>query len=231
MFAIPGQTLDSLARDPGRGGRHGQRTSLHLRGDLRGGHAALRPTPGGQDSVWMKTWPAPCTRNWSSAPRRPASNNTKSPTSPARTQSTPNYPLSTSPVAPAATTSITGGEAPSTGWVRAPPPTSAACAPRTAPTRSSTVSNSNRASARSNRARNWPRWRAPGRPPPLACGWSRAGLLKQFRQVTGYDLRREWAEDMNQLVQQGSGRILPDRFQLTPEGLRFADAAAQLFLR
>jgi len=61
----------------------------------------------------------------------------------------------------------------------------------------------------------------------MVAGWP----FEQFHQVTGYDLRREWAEDMNQLVQQGRGRRLPDRFQLTPEGLRFADAAAQLFLR
>jgi oxygen-independent coproporphyrinogen-3 oxidase len=58
-------------------------------------------------------------------------------------------------------------------------------------------------------------------------GWP----FEQFREVTGYDLRREWAEDMSRLVQQGRGRLLPDRFQLTREGLRFADAAAQLFLR
>jgi oxygen-independent coproporphyrinogen-3 oxidase len=58
-------------------------------------------------------------------------------------------------------------------------------------------------------------------------GWP----FEQFRQTTGYDLRREWADDMNQLVQQGWGRILPDRFQLTRQGLRFADAAARLFLR
>jgi hypothetical protein len=49
--------------------------------------------------------------------------------------------------------------------------------------------------------------------------------------VTGYDLRREWAADMSQLAEQGRGRILSDRFQLTREGLRFADSAAQLFLR
>ena len=61
----------------------------------------------------------------------------------------------------------------------------------------------------------------------MVAGWP----FEQFRQVTGYDLRREWAEDMNQLVRQGRGRILPDRFQLTREGLRFADAAAQFFLR
>ena len=58
-------------------------------------------------------------------------------------------------------------------------------------------------------------------------GWP----FEQFLQTTGYDLRREWADDMNQLVQQGWGRILPDRFQLTRPGLRFADAAARLFLR
>jgi oxygen-independent coproporphyrinogen-3 oxidase len=61
----------------------------------------------------------------------------------------------------------------------------------------------------------------------MIAGWP----FEQFRQVTGYDLRREWADDMNQLARQGRGRILPDRFQLTREGLRFADAAAQLFLR
>jgi oxygen-independent coproporphyrinogen III oxidase len=58
-------------------------------------------------------------------------------------------------------------------------------------------------------------------------GWP----FEQFRQATGYDLRREWAQDMDLLVEQGRGRILSDRFQLTREGLRFADAAAQLFLR
>ena len=58
-------------------------------------------------------------------------------------------------------------------------------------------------------------------------GWP----FEQFRQVTGYDLRRDWADDMDQLVQQGWGRLLPDRFHLTPQGLRFADGAAQLFLR
>ena len=61
----------------------------------------------------------------------------------------------------------------------------------------------------------------------MVVGWP----FEQFRQTTGYDLRREWAAEMNQLVQQGWGKILPDRFHLTPQGLRFADAAAQLFLR
>jgi len=58
-------------------------------------------------------------------------------------------------------------------------------------------------------------------------GWP----FDQFLQVTGHDLRKEWAADMDQLERQGWGRALPDRFQLTRQGLRFADAAAQLFLR
>jgi oxygen-independent coproporphyrinogen III oxidase len=58
-------------------------------------------------------------------------------------------------------------------------------------------------------------------------GWP----FEEFLQTTSYDLRREWAQDMGQLVEQGRGRILSDRFQLTREGLRFADAAAQFFLR
>ena len=61
----------------------------------------------------------------------------------------------------------------------------------------------------------------------MVAGWP----FEEFRQATGFDLRHEWADDMNQLVRQGWGRLLPDRFHLTPQGLRFADAAAQLFLR
>jgi len=59
-----------------------------------------------------------------------------------------------------------------------------------------------------------------------------AGLpFEEFRAVTGHDLRQEWAADMSTLEREGLGRVLPDRFQLTPKGLRFADTAAQHFLR
>jgi coproporphyrinogen III oxidase-like Fe-S oxidoreductase len=61
----------------------------------------------------------------------------------------------------------------------------------------------------------------------MVTGWT----FEQFHQTTGYDLRHEWAEEMEQLAQQEWGRILPDRFHLTRQGLRFADSAAQLFLR
>lgn len=61
----------------------------------------------------------------------------------------------------------------------------------------------------------------------MIAGWP----FEQFRQVTGYDLRRDWVREMDELASQGWGELGPDRFQLTPQGLRFADAAAQLFLR
>ncbi len=61
----------------------------------------------------------------------------------------------------------------------------------------------------------------------MVAGWP----FDEFRRRTGHDLRGEWAGDMRQLVEQGWGRLDPDRFQLTRAGLRFADAAAQLFLR
>jgi oxygen-independent coproporphyrinogen-3 oxidase len=61
----------------------------------------------------------------------------------------------------------------------------------------------------------------------MVAGWP----LDEFRRVTGHDLAGEWAGDIEELTRQGWGRLGADRFQLTPTGLRFADAAAQLFLR
>jgi oxygen-independent coproporphyrinogen-3 oxidase len=61
----------------------------------------------------------------------------------------------------------------------------------------------------------------------MVAGWP----FEQFRQTTGYDLRREWDEDMKKLAHQGWGDIGSDGFRLTRRGLRFADAAAEMFLR
>ncbi len=61
----------------------------------------------------------------------------------------------------------------------------------------------------------------------MVAGWP----FQQFEEVTGYDLRREWGPEMVELSSKGWGRLSLDRFQLTPEGLRFADAAGQEFLR
>jgi oxygen-independent coproporphyrinogen-3 oxidase len=57
-------------------------------------------------------------------------------------------------------------------------------------------------------------------------GWD----LGQFRTITGFDLAREWGPEIAQLVDCGWGVLEPNRFRLTPEGLRFADAAAESFL-
>ena len=61
----------------------------------------------------------------------------------------------------------------------------------------------------------------------MIAGWP----FDQFQRATGHDLRTEWATEMEQLSQQGLGMIARDHFQLTPRGLRFADTAAELFLR
>ena len=61
----------------------------------------------------------------------------------------------------------------------------------------------------------------------MVAGWP----FEQFRKTTGHDLRQEWARELKQLTERGWGQLESDRFLLTPQGLRFADAAAELFLR
>jgi oxygen-independent coproporphyrinogen-3 oxidase len=61
----------------------------------------------------------------------------------------------------------------------------------------------------------------------MVAGWP----FEEFRRATGRDLRQDWAGEMEQLTHKGWGQISDDRFRLTQQGLRFADAAAELFLR
>lgn len=61
----------------------------------------------------------------------------------------------------------------------------------------------------------------------MVAGWP----FEDFQRTTGHDLRGEWGNEMKQLAERGWGRIAPERFQLTPQGLRFADSAAEMFLR
>lgn len=61
----------------------------------------------------------------------------------------------------------------------------------------------------------------------MNAGWP----FEEFRRTTNFDLRDEWSSEMNQLVQRDWARRNENRFQLTPQGLRFADAAAEMFLR
>jgi oxygen-independent coproporphyrinogen III oxidase len=59
-----------------------------------------------------------------------------------------------------------------------------------------------------------------------------AGIeFKMFEQITGHDLTKDWAADMVELEQRGWGEFTQAGFRLTAKGLRFADAAAELFLR
>jgi coproporphyrinogen III oxidase-like Fe-S oxidoreductase len=61
----------------------------------------------------------------------------------------------------------------------------------------------------------------------MNAGWPFAS----FREATGYDLRAEWQPEMTQLISRGWGALEPERFRLTRDGLRFADAAAEMFLK
>jgi len=61
----------------------------------------------------------------------------------------------------------------------------------------------------------------------MVAGWP----FEDFKRTTGHDLRSEWSEEMKQLSERGLGRIAPEGFQLTRQGLRFADSAAEMFLR
>jgi oxygen-independent coproporphyrinogen-3 oxidase len=61
----------------------------------------------------------------------------------------------------------------------------------------------------------------------MNAGWP----FNDFQQATQFDLRREWNSEMCQLEERGWARMSDNRFQLTHQGLRFADAAAEMFLR
>jgi len=61
----------------------------------------------------------------------------------------------------------------------------------------------------------------------MNAGWP----FGEFKRATNFDLRNEWNEDMEQLARRGWASRDAQRFQLTPQGLRFADSAAELFLR
>jgi oxygen-independent coproporphyrinogen-3 oxidase len=61
----------------------------------------------------------------------------------------------------------------------------------------------------------------------MNAGWP----FEEFRRATNFDLRNEWSAEMNQLAERGWAARDAEKFQLTPQGLRFADSAAELFLR
>jgi oxygen-independent coproporphyrinogen-3 oxidase len=61
----------------------------------------------------------------------------------------------------------------------------------------------------------------------MNAGWPFA----EFQRATSFDLRNEWSSEMNQLAERGWATRNAEQFQLTHQGLRFADSAAELFLR
>ena len=61
----------------------------------------------------------------------------------------------------------------------------------------------------------------------MNAGWP----FEEFRRTTGFDLRGGWSAEMNQLVERGWAARDAQQFRLTSQGLRFADSAAELFLR
>ena len=61
----------------------------------------------------------------------------------------------------------------------------------------------------------------------MNAGWP----FTEFKRATDFDLRNEWDSEMNQLAERGWASRDSEKFQLTHQGLRFADSAAELFLR
>ena len=61
----------------------------------------------------------------------------------------------------------------------------------------------------------------------MNAGWPFA----DFQRATNFDLRSEWNSEIKNLEERGWGKVSGDSFYLTHQGLRFADAAAELFLR
>ncbi len=61
----------------------------------------------------------------------------------------------------------------------------------------------------------------------MNAGWP----LALFKQKTGLDLTGEWGGEISKLVALDYAELTPERFKLTRQGLRYADWAAELFLR
>lgn len=61
----------------------------------------------------------------------------------------------------------------------------------------------------------------------MTAGWR----FDEFESRTGFDLRREWASELEWMERCGWGERTEERFRLTRQGLRFADSAAERMLR
>jgi len=61
----------------------------------------------------------------------------------------------------------------------------------------------------------------------MNAGWP----FDEFERTTGFDLRREWRAEMDELISGGLAESDARRFHLTRMGMRFADHAAAVLLR
>ena len=61
----------------------------------------------------------------------------------------------------------------------------------------------------------------------MNAGWP----LVDFKQRTGFDLRTEWRTEIEEMIDLGYAHLNNERFQLTRQGLRYADWAAEKFLK
>ena len=202
MLAIPGQTLEvwrqTLDEAMALGSEHLSAYEIIYEEDTPL-YAQLRRA----NLTWTKTWRAPCTRNWSSAPRRPASRryeiaNFARPS--LACQHNLNYWRAGSfyGVGPSATSYVRGAR--TKNWSNTQLYCELIEAGRGAvESREELVPLARAGEAAAFGLR-------------MVAGWP----FDDFRRRTGQDLRGEWAADMSRLVEQGWGRLSPDRFQLHP---------------
>ena len=60
---------------------------------------------------------------------------------------------------------------------------------------------------------------------------NRGWRFAEFEGITGFNLKEDWKSEIGELVGNGLGEELESGFRLTRKGLRFADSAAEMFLR
>lgn len=59
----------------------------------------------------------------------------------------------------------------------------------------------------------------------MTAGWP----LLQFQERTGFELQQEWKSEINRMLDLGYGKLDRQRFQLTRQGLRYADGRRASF--
>ena len=135
------------------------------------------------------------------------------------------------PIMPAGTTSIIGAAVPFMVWAPARPVTCAACGPKMYQIRNvycDRLEHGLRAIESSEELS--PLARA-GEIAAFGLRMTSGWPLVQFQERTGFELQQEWGEEIKRMLDLGYGKLDGQRFQLTRQGLRYADWAASEFLR